>query len=427
MTGPKRVDALVAAADTLRLLNVEQDRPIDPFAAIDALGLDLVIAKLDNLLGAVLPHGNGGVLVTSQRPIGVQRYTAAHEIGHWVMHSAELRLDDANDVLGTPSTELERQAQLFAAYFLMPPPVMEAAVTRYGLIRGRVRPEQVYLVSRDVDVSYEAAIRRLATMDVIDSADISAFLKIGRLNALKGAFDGHRPVDGNAEMWSVDATLDQVDLPVREGDDVLIMLPENRTTGWRWLDTAALQRRSTAAPGRRPTAPHLHDVLGNDQLKAPATPPVAIHDPHDSGAVASARDGDAQDLGDAPLFVVGDAYYLRGDGRTGQQLERRRRRLAGTGSAGGGELASDNASEVLVGATGQRTMAVHCAEPGEWTFDLHYTHAYDPSAPSAAQYQLRVQVDPTPSHAYRMRRLAADLDTRLPGDPADEAVFEVLP
>ena len=84
-------------------------------------------------------------------------------------------------------------------------------------------------------------------------------------------------------------------------------------------------------------------------------------------------------------------------------------------------------TSVPVGQTGQRTVAVHCAEPGEWSLDLHYAHAYDPHAAPAASYQLRVHVEPTPNHAYRLRRLAIDLDARQPGDPADDAVFEVTP
>ena len=175
MTRPQPIDALVAAADTLRLLGIDQAQPVDPFAAIDQLGLNLVIADLDNLLGAVLPHGNGGVLITSRRSVHVQRYTAAHEIGHWILHTDQLRLDGDEQVLGLPSSRRERQAQLFAAYFLMPPPLIQAAVSRHGLRRGAIRPEQVYLVSRDADVSYEAATRRLATMKLIDSSEIPGY------------------------------------------------------------------------------------------------------------------------------------------------------------------------------------------------------------------------------------------------------------
>lgn len=420
MTRPKRIDALVAAADTLHALDIDQERAVDPFGAIDRLGLDLVIAKLDNLLGAVLPAGHGGVLITSERPVGVQRYTAAHEIAHWILHSDHLRLDGASEVLGNPTAEWERQAQLFAAYFLMPPPLMEAVIARHGVTRGSVRPEQVYLISRDVGVSYEAAIHRLTTMALISRSEAAALHRVGRLDALKGAFDGHRPLDGYAELWSVDQTLNRVTLPVREGDDVLIMLPENRTTGWRWLDEAALRVRGAGGRRPRPTAPH--PVNGDHRdLQADA---VAYLD-----AVAAApEDGDAQpepyaDI-ETPLKIIDDDFRVRGDVRTPRELERRRRDLAGRAPAA---MPTGEPPAVLVGQTGQRTVAVHCAEPGQWSLDLHYTHAYDPDAPSAAHYQLRVDVEPTPNHAYRLRRLAADLDTRLPGDPADDAVFEVMP
>ena len=419
MTRPNRADALVAAAQTLDLLAIDQSHPVDPFEAIARLGLELVIARLDNLLGAVLPQGNGGVLITSERPIGVQRYTAAHEIGHWVLHSDELRLDREGDVFGSPSTERERQAQLFAAYFLMPPPLMEAAVARHGLHHGRIRPDQVYLVSRDVDVSYEAAIRRLVTMKLIDSAHAATLIKVGRLNALKGAFDGHRPIDGNAEMWSVDATADRVTLPVRQGDDVLVMLPENRTTGWRWLDPSALQQRNVGTARPRPTAPDIHADSG--LTSAPRGNPA----PRETPMPLDATHGDLLAANNSPLTVVGDEFRIQGDARTGRDLERRRRRL-GTRRTARNQVATDT-SAVQIGATGQRTLAVHCAEPGEWTFDLQYAHAYDPTATPGPEYHLRLRVEPTPNHAYRLRRLAADLDARLPGDPDDNAVFEVLP
>lgn len=419
MMRPKRIDALVAAADTLHALDIDQGRAVDPFGAIDRLGLDLVIAKLDNLLGAVLPDGHGGVLITSERPVGVQRYTAAHEIGHWILHSDHLRLDGAGEVLGNPTAEWERQAQLFAAYFLMPPPLMEAVVARHGVERGNVRPEQVYLISRDVGVSYEAAIHRLTTMELISRSEAAALHRVSRLDALKGAFDGHRPLDGYAELWSVDETLNRVTLPVREGDDVLIMLPENRTTGWRWLDEAALRLREAGVRRPRPTAPG-RPVNGDHRDQHADA--VAYLD-----AVAAVPGGDAQpepyaDI-ETPLTIVDDDFRVRGDVHTGRELERRRRDLAGRDAA----MPTEEPPAVLVGQTGQRTVAVHCAEPGQWSLDLHYTHAYDPAAPSAAHYQLRVEVEPTPNHAYRLRRLAADLDTRLPGDPADDAVFEVMP
>jgi hypothetical protein len=133
MSASRRADAIVAAAETLEALVIDQSAVIDPFAAIDQLGLTLCITKLDNLLGAVVPHGDGGVLITSERSPAIQRYTAAHEIGHWILHEEHLRMDGETEVLGRPSSQMEREAQLFAGYFLMPPPLLDRAIAAYDI------------------------------------------------------------------------------------------------------------------------------------------------------------------------------------------------------------------------------------------------------------------------------------------------------
>jgi predicted secreted protein len=430
MTNPRRVDALVAAEQTLTTLGIDQSRPVDPFAAIEALGLDLVIADLDNLLGAVLPHGHGGVMVTSERGAGVQRYTAAHEIGHWILHQNQLRLDGPTEILGRPTDELERQAQLFAAYFLMPPPLMEAAIDRHGLRRFGSEPERVYLISRDLQVSYEAAARRLANMGLLHDADLTSLLKVGRLAAMRRAFGGRRPLRGASDLWSAGAALDQMHLPVREGDDVLVTLPENRTTGWQWLDDDAIDelRNADRSPRARPVPPsksvtsqtNSRDTApdGIDAHLSPATVRAALELVPTSKAPAAVHNI-ARD--DTPLRVIADDFTLGGDDAARpRSLERRRREIAGSAHSDAVPLA-----DIRIGATGQRTLAVHCAEPGSWILRLRYAHAHDPESAPAAQYELHLDVDPTPTHAYRLRRLAADLDAQVPGDPGDYETFAV--
>lgn len=75
----RRRAAMQAAQETLDQLNLDISTPIDVFGAIDQLDLDVTFMPLRNLLGAILP--DGGVLLTTERPTSVQRYTAAHEIG----------------------------------------------------------------------------------------------------------------------------------------------------------------------------------------------------------------------------------------------------------------------------------------------------------------------------------------------------------
>jgi hypothetical protein len=63
---------------------------VDVFGAIAKLGATLMFQPLDNLLGAYLPSDELGVLITTKRPLPVQRFTGAHELGHLYMRRQAL-------------------------------------------------------------------------------------------------------------------------------------------------------------------------------------------------------------------------------------------------------------------------------------------------------------------------------------------------
>lgn len=424
MTRSRRADALVAAAETLDALMIDQSYVIDPFAAIDQLGLTLSITKLDNLLGAVVPRGTGGVLITSERSPAIQRYTAAHEIGHWILHEDQLQVDDETEVLGRPSNEMEREAQLFAGYFLMPPALLNKAVSVYGLSAGRIAPEEVYRLGRDLDVSYEAAARRLHAAQFLDDALLRDILAFGRMRAMQRASAGHRPADGLADMWDASSDEDVVSLVVEEHDEVLIGLPEQRLAGWRWLTAEELTQRNRLSSRPRPQAPRpptADDVQGwrADNFPGPQ---------RSSDAQAAASPNGVADIvlgaQDAPpAALVADAFVA---GQTETPTQRRRRRTARAGAPADTDASvAPDAVGPSVGGNGVRTLIVRTAAPGEWNLQLYYTHAYDPREEPLLTHELRLSIQPTPNTAFRARRLESDFDLRLPGDPDDNAEFEV--
>jgi len=151
----QRRRALQAAAELLDELEIDQEQPIDVFDSITRLGLWLVFTPLKTLLGAIVPQGDGGIMITTERQPGIHRYTAAHEIGHWELDHDRTAFDTYDDVLNPAANERERLAQWFASYFLMPPPLVHATASRH-LVRPDtdVSPAQAYLVARDMHVSY---------------------------------------------------------------------------------------------------------------------------------------------------------------------------------------------------------------------------------------------------------------------------------
>lgn len=101
---------------------------IDVFGAITRSGAMLMFQPLDKLLGAYMQeNGERGMIITTQRPVGVQRFTAGHELGHMIMGHVPHADDDnilrripiAGGSYGLVPTQ-EREADAFASHFILP-------------------------------------------------------------------------------------------------------------------------------------------------------------------------------------------------------------------------------------------------------------------------------------------------------------------
>lgn len=419
MSRPGNLDAVIAADQTLDELGLAKDEPVDVFSAISMLGLQLAIVPLDGLLGAMLPQGSGGVLVTSERNARLQRYTAAHEIGHWILHRVEPAVDTEREILHG-GTERERQAQLFAAYFLMPPPLVDGVVARYDMRAHRVEPEHVYLASRDMHVSYEAAAYRLYTHRMISGPRLAELNAVNRLDAMKRQF-GRRPADGHADLWQQQYSSEPDQVEVAEHDEVIIALPEQRASGWRWLNATQLRDRGRHGVRRRPLpppAPHTATL----ELQ----PPEPIYQ-EDLRRWLSPASTDAQDR---PVRVIADDFTPTGIPTSPRELAQARQRVVTSArrSPSAVDAGGNDAGEPLVGGAGVRSLVVRGDAPGEATVELYYAHAYDPGIDPVLTYQLTLRVQPTPTTAYRAERIhSADLDLRLDDDPDDNASYPVVP
>lgn len=110
------------------------------------------------------PEGFSGVLKKEKKIIGVnqnhhpvrQRFTLAHELGHFLLgHDDNDFIDDRFD----RSSPNEREANLFASYLLMPKEVVKKSVKLHGLV--------IQKLSREFKVSDQAMTIRLLGLDLI--------------------------------------------------------------------------------------------------------------------------------------------------------------------------------------------------------------------------------------------------------------------
>lgn len=236
------IGAAQAASDALNELGIDQASPIDPFTAIEQAGLVLSFKPLKDLLGVILPGEVSGVLINSARPPSLQRYTAAHELGHWFLHQQVLRLDTDAMIAGHDQDSRELEAQTFAAHFLMPLELLYSAAGRYGIRRrAEAHPEQVYQAARDMHVSYEAAARQLANTRVISAANRNELLRIRPAAIKRKLADGLSPPDPRGDVWMLDSPEPRTDVEAFVGDAIVLRLIEHPSSGYRWFTESTLE------------------------------------------------------------------------------------------------------------------------------------------------------------------------------------------
>lgn len=115
----------------------------------------------DSFFGLSVGERDGGpaAVVNTWDRISVERwiFTAAHELGHLLLHPSEYARDEAEH-----RTEPEQEADAFASEFLMPD---EAFSVEWDATRGRSLLERVLKVKRIFRVSCKTVLHRLAASE----------------------------------------------------------------------------------------------------------------------------------------------------------------------------------------------------------------------------------------------------------------------
>ena len=151
------IEAAEAARAAVELRPEEPVRDICGLLEGNGVKLLLLEKKSASFFGLSVGEGDGGpaVVVNTWDRISVERwiFTAAHELGHLLLHPAEYQRD-ATD-LPLPA---EREADLFASHFLMP----EVGFAKeWDGTRGHSLLVRVLKVKRIFRVSYKSVLYRL--------------------------------------------------------------------------------------------------------------------------------------------------------------------------------------------------------------------------------------------------------------------------
>jgi hypothetical protein len=236
--------AAALAAEVHADLDLDLNRPVDVFGAIQRAGLVLAFAPLGRVSGLYLPvtptRQQAGVLLHDGHPRTRQRYTAGHELGHHVFgHGAEVDLD-LEQALQRGDTERwsdhEKEAEAFGAWFLMPRRLLRAGLRELGLDRPR-SPLDVYTLALWLGTSYTATARQLGTTRLLPYPVSDQWAHVSP-RTIKLALAGElAPDDLRNDVWWLDASSHQHPVDARPGDRLVIDLPENVSTGYSWRFT----------------------------------------------------------------------------------------------------------------------------------------------------------------------------------------------
>ena len=140
-------------------------------AGLRVIGADLPEDDLDGAILFVAEHEAAVALINRAKPSLRQRFTLAHEYGHLLLHRNRAEIWERD--LFRANTPEERQANAFAAAFLMPKPLIERMYDEYGFSRKRkALPMYGWLVMmRRLQVSPHALAWRLYNLDYIDEPE----------------------------------------------------------------------------------------------------------------------------------------------------------------------------------------------------------------------------------------------------------------
>lgn len=221
---------------------MEGEGRIDVFGMLVGKDIPVLFRPLRNLLGAYIDHPSQGVMVTTQRQLPVQRFTAAHELGHAALgHEASL---DEEDVLtralfdrGARFDSREIQANAFATALLTPQWLIVQHMQRQGWNhKDLTDPVIIYQLSLRMGTSYSATCYALMDCKAIDQPTCDRLLETNKKKrAMKQALaKPYTPDNWYGDVWLVTERDNGMVLEGSHSDLVVVKVQEHASSGYVW-------------------------------------------------------------------------------------------------------------------------------------------------------------------------------------------------
>ncbi len=213
---------------------------IDVFGMLVSRDIPVMFKPLKGLLGAYVDDPDKGVMVTTQRQLRVQRFTAAHELGHEALgHEASF---DEEDVLTRALFVTESgfdireiQANAFATELLTPQWLIVHHMKRQSWTRENLTdPIVVYQLALRMGSSYSATCYALADCKGIDRPTCERLLNVKPKAIKQSIVRPYEPKTWYGDVWLVTERDNGMVLEGSRSDLVVLRFQEHASSGYVW-------------------------------------------------------------------------------------------------------------------------------------------------------------------------------------------------
>lgn len=241
----RRLHAKLASRQAVEAGDASQ---VDVFGAAVELGAELLFRPLEGILGAYISQPVApvpGIIISTQRSLKVQRFTAAHELGHLTMNHSPSVDSEVGLWRGESRDTQELAADAFASEFLLPKWLFIFHARRHGWKSADFHdPAIAYQLSLRLGASYDATCWGLQGHKILPSHVVRKLRSVKpkdiKLAILGAVAELPSPW---ADVWVVGKSDDGLHCEGSPDDVVLFESREHVSSGYLW-DEEAFERRS---------------------------------------------------------------------------------------------------------------------------------------------------------------------------------------
>jgi len=219
---------MFAAAEAHDDYGIDTGARIDVFATIDSAGIDLIFKPI-GAAGVYMParlFGANGIVVNSDHPLAMQRYSASHELGHHRFgHEPDVDLE--LELVARPDREQlpdeEKLAEAFASWFLAPPELVDVVLEQLDIERP-LTPRDVYQLALRLGTSYKATCYHLPSLKLLDARVGHQWAQLELRKIKEEIAPQSRPEGWHYDVWALGERDRDAEHVVRAGDRLALEL-----------------------------------------------------------------------------------------------------------------------------------------------------------------------------------------------------------